>query len=207
MVRVWRRWPVYAGTAIAGAIGLGLLVMKGGGTKERVATPPSVPAALVTPPPARTALRALTPASPKSAPSPISHVNADAPHPNREKRAAGTPNFKVQLISKPSHENYYVDTNGVLRKDIPTYSEAYLEITLVDAQPTVVERVVLNGRTGKSGCDLRGTNALSEVPRTLELGDSVKVPWSAFGLGSLCGESLVRIDIYTDRGESSYQIK
>jgi hypothetical protein len=127
-------------------------------------------------------------------------------------RAEDLPNFKVQLIEYPETRHAKIDNlidneesaargYAVARPTyegeevIPGHQE--VQITFMDAQPTDVQHIVFNGRVGKKGCDLtRGK------PKRFEMGDTQSFPWNGD-----CGESFVRIDIYTDRGMVTYEMK
>ena len=126
--------------------------------------------------------------------------------------AEDRPNFKVELIEYPERRQAkisnlvdneesaalgHVVTTPTYEGEevIPSYEE--VQITFMDSQPTDVQHVVFNGRVGKKGCDLTRSK-----PKHFEMGDTQSFPWN-----SDCGETFVRIDIYTDRGVVTYELK
>jgi hypothetical protein len=99
-----------------------------------------------------------------------------------------------------------------------------LELTLLDPSPTRIIRVVVNGRALVKACDQTGTDALPGDPADLAgaLGGALAGDPNAakrFTKGHLkqgdttffffpqtCGDELVRVEIYTDRGNVQYQL-
>lgn len=68
-------------------------------------------------------------------------------------------------------------------------------VTSVDDEPFLLERVVVNNRVGVKNCDNGG------YVEYFTTGDSRSVP-----IGN-CGDSIVKVDVYTNRGSSSYNFK
>ncbi len=68
-------------------------------------------------------------------------------------------------------------------------------ITSIDNEPLLLERVVVNNRSGVKGCDQSG------FLEYMETGDARQIP-----VGS-CGDRIVKVEVYTNRGSFSYQFK
>lgn len=66
-------------------------------------------------------------------------------------------------------------------------------VTSVDDEPFLLERVVVNNKTGISSCD---KGKFAEYMRT---GDARSIPITN------CGDVIVKVDVYTNRGTSSYK--
>lgn len=68
-------------------------------------------------------------------------------------------------------------------------------ITSVDNDPFLLERVVFNNRVGVTGCDN------GPYVEYMSMGDSRRVT------AHNCGDTIVKIDVFTNRGNSSYRTK
>jgi len=75
-----------------------------------------------------------------------------------------------------------------------TKNSTHVIVTSIDDNPFLVERVVRNNRTGVDNCDWKGIHSLST-------GDTVRFSHE------FCGDTLVKVDIYTNRGSSGYSFK
>lgn len=70
-------------------------------------------------------------------------------------------------------------------------------ITSTDNDPFLLERIVINNRVGEGGCDVTpNSNYMS-----MRMGDLRTVT------ARNCGDSIVKIDVFTNRGNSSYKTK
>jgi hypothetical protein len=74
--------------------------------------------------------------------------------------------------------------------------ELRVTITSDDTDPFTVNRLVVNGRAGQSGCD----TTASGLPATLRHGDAVTIH------GISCGSKILQVDVYTNRGSSSFHL-
>ncbi|HVB79736.1 MAG TPA: hypothetical protein VNE82_07260 [Candidatus Binataceae bacterium] len=103
-----------------------------------------------------------------------------------------------------------------------------LRISYLDSEPIIVRRYIINGRVGKLSCDsstqepppptgltpekkkemeflnmvsvLAGMS-LPQLPVHMETGDTITIPVPAI---AGCGETIVRMDLYTDRGDVTF---
>ena len=139
-------------------------------------------------------------ATPSAAPSPGTSDNTE-------------PAFRVQSSKEsfiPALEGLHP---GAVDENKPATKET-LMITLTDPDSLTVKRILFNRRVGQEGCDFppisisRGDRdsypSNPALPSHIRLGDALK--FQVIDSDVLCGDSLQRVDIYTDRGGVSYNL-
>jgi hypothetical protein len=136
--------------------------------------------------------------------SPASGTSAGSQAGSEEASSPGGPNFKA----------------GTQPDNLLGLTGVDLELTLLDPSPTQIIRVVVNGRALVKGCDQTGTDALPGDPADLAgalagdpnaakrftKGHLKQGDTTFFFFPQTCGDELVRVEIYTDRGNVQYQL-
>jgi hypothetical protein len=156
-------------------------------------------------------------------------ATADADPPNfKLEDIPGTSATYYITQQQPDPGSY--DTYAPERHMADPGSPQKIRISYLDLQPITVTRYVINGRVGKLPCDssaveppnkltpeekkdmaflrlmmaLAGQGSLPRLPVHMETGDAITIPVPAI---ASCGATIVRMDLYTDRGDVLFDNK